>query len=117
MHPSARSGRDPLGDGWSEHGRGAGAAGPADNFHAGENARVSTPNLRARLEFFALSVYDGKRPKERRLDSWMRNTIRKKARTRERTKGNLEAKESDFLESCLIQLKMPDMQKADILKV
>lgn len=69
------------------------------------------------IEFFALSVYHGKRPKERRLDSWMRNAIRKKARTRERTKGNLEAKESDYLEAGLIQLKMHDMQKADILKV
>ena len=36
---------------------------------------------------------------------------------KERTKGNLEPKESDFLESCLIQLKMHYMQKADILKV
>jgi hypothetical protein len=36
---------------------------------------------------------------------------------KERTKGNLEAPESDFLESCLIQLKMHYMQKADILKV
>jgi len=36
---------------------------------------------------------------------------------KERTKGNLEPKEADFLESCLIQLKMHYMQKAKILKV
>jgi hypothetical protein len=36
---------------------------------------------------------------------------------KERTQGNLEPKESDFLESCLIQLKMHYMQKANILKV
>ncbi len=36
---------------------------------------------------------------------------------KERTKGNLDPKESGFLESCLIQLKMRYMQKADILKV
>jgi hypothetical protein len=36
---------------------------------------------------------------------------------KERTKGNLEPGESDFLESCLIQLKMHYMQKANILKV
>ena len=36
---------------------------------------------------------------------------------KERTKGNLDSKESDFLESCLIQLKMHYMQKASILKV
>jgi len=36
---------------------------------------------------------------------------------KERTKGNLEAKESDYLEACLIQLKMHYMQKADILKI
>jgi hypothetical protein len=36
---------------------------------------------------------------------------------KERTAGRLEPKEADFLESCLIQLKMHYMQKADILKV
>ncbi len=36
---------------------------------------------------------------------------------KDRTKGNLKLEESDFLESCLIQLKMHYMQKADILKV
>jgi hypothetical protein len=34
-----------------------------------------------------------------------------------RTKGNLQPPEADFLESCLIQLKMHYMKKADILKV
>jgi hypothetical protein len=36
---------------------------------------------------------------------------------KERTADRLEPKEADFLESCLIQLKMHYMQKADILKV
>jgi hypothetical protein len=36
---------------------------------------------------------------------------------KERTAGLLEPKEADFLESCLIQLKMHYMQKAKILKV
>jgi hypothetical protein len=34
-----------------------------------------------------------------------------------RTAGRLEPHEADFLESCLIQLKMHYMQKADILKI
>jgi len=35
----------------------------------------------------------------------------------ERTRGNLKPEEADFLESCLVQLKMHYMQKANILKI
>lgn len=36
---------------------------------------------------------------------------------KDRTKGNLNADEEKFLESCLLQLKMNYMKQADILKI
>jgi ABC-type hemin transport system ATPase subunit len=36
---------------------------------------------------------------------------------KERTKGNLKPDEEKFLESCLLQLKMNYMKKANIIKV
>jgi hypothetical protein len=36
---------------------------------------------------------------------------------KERTKGNLTSEENQFLESCLVQLKLNYMEKAKILKI
>jgi hypothetical protein len=36
---------------------------------------------------------------------------------KERTRGNLEPEEEKFLETCLLQLKMEYMQKADLIKI
>jgi hypothetical protein len=36
---------------------------------------------------------------------------------KERTKGNLKPEEEKFLETCLLQLKMEYMQKANLIKI
>jgi hypothetical protein len=36
---------------------------------------------------------------------------------KERTKGNLKPEEEKFLETCLLQLKMDYMQKANLIKI